>query len=71
MPKRPAKYGILDLLGTKIPFMHLRMLQTASDNGFRFEAVQLPLNVMDGHQFRSFQHQVLPVLLKETLAYWE
>jgi hypothetical protein len=44
------------------------MLQTASENGFRFEAVQLPLNVMDGHQFRSFQHQVLPVLLKENIG---
>ena len=48
--------------------MHLRMLQTASDNGFRFETVQLPLNVMDGHQFRSFQHQVLPVLVKENIG---
>jgi aryl-alcohol dehydrogenase-like predicted oxidoreductase len=63
--KKAGKIRHIGFTGHKDPFMHLRMLQTASDNGFRFETVQLPLNVMDGHQFRSFQHQVLPVLVKE------
>ena len=34
---------------------------------FRFDAVQMPLNVMDGH-FRSFEHQVLPLLLKDEVG---
>ena len=47
--------------------MHLRMLQMASEHGFHFDTVQMPLNVMDAH-FRSFQNQVLPVLLSERIA---
>jgi len=66
--KKAGKIRHIGFTGHKDPFMHLRMLQTASDNGFRFETVQLPLNVMDGHEFRSFQHQVVPVLLKENIG---
>jgi thiamine pyrophosphate-dependent acetolactate synthase large subunit-like protein len=36
------------------------VLNTAKQLGFRFDTVQMPLNVMDAH-FRSFQTQVLPV----------
>jgi hypothetical protein len=39
------------------------MLDIAAKNDFHFDAVQMPLNVMDAH-FRSFEDQVLPVLLK-------
>jgi aryl-alcohol dehydrogenase-like predicted oxidoreductase len=66
--QKAGKIRHIGFTGHKNPLMHLRMLETASENGFRFEAVQLPLNVMDGHQFRSFQHQVLPVLLKENIG---
>jgi aryl-alcohol dehydrogenase-like predicted oxidoreductase len=66
--KKAGKIRHIGFTGHKDPFMHLRMLQTASENGFSFETVQLPLNVMDGHEFRSFQHQVVPVLLKENIG---
>ena len=66
--KKAGKIRHIGFTGHKDPFMHLRMLQTASENGFRFEAVQMPLNVMDGHQFRSFERQVLPVLLKDNIG---
>jgi predicted aldo/keto reductase-like oxidoreductase len=66
--KKAGKIRYIGFTGHKDPFMHLRMLQTASENGFRFETVQLPLNVMDGHQFRSFERQVLPVLVKEKIG---
>ena len=33
------------------------------ETGFPFDAVQMPLNVMDAH-FRSFEHQVLPELVQ-------
>jgi aryl-alcohol dehydrogenase-like predicted oxidoreductase len=43
------------------------MLDTARVHGFRFDTVQMPLNVMDAH-FRSFAHQVLPVLVREQIG---
>jgi aryl-alcohol dehydrogenase-like predicted oxidoreductase len=66
--KKAGKIRYVGFTGHKDPFMHLRMLQTASENGFHFDTVQMPLNVMDGHQFRSFEHQVLPVLVKENIG---
>ena len=39
------------------------MLEVAEENGFRFDSVQMPLNVMDAH-FRSFEKQVVPELVK-------
>src|SRR5437773_12087878 len=39
------------------------MLEIAKENGFRFDTVQMPLNVMDAH-YRSFEKRVLPELVK-------
>jgi uncharacterized protein len=47
--------------------VHLRMLEEARAHSFHFDTVQMPLNVMDAH-FRSFTHQVLPVLTREGIA---
>jgi aryl-alcohol dehydrogenase-like predicted oxidoreductase len=49
--------------GHKSPTIHLKMLDMASKHGFRFDTVQMPLNVMDAH-FESFEKKVLPVLVK-------
>jgi len=35
------------------------MLATASAHDFRFDTVQMPLNVMDAH-YQSFEQKVLP-----------
>jgi hypothetical protein len=43
------------------------MLDVARTHHFRFDAVQMPLNVMDAH-FRSFERQVLPVLMEEEIG---
>jgi len=43
------------------------MLATASKHGFTFDAVQMPLNVMDAH-YNSFEKKVLPVLLKDDIG---
>jgi len=43
------------------------MLEVAGTNKFRFDAVQMPLNVMDAH-FRSFEHQVVPKLIQEGIG---
>ncbi|MCI4371621.1 MAG: aldo/keto reductase [Thermoplasmata archaeon] len=53
--------------GHKSPAIHLRMLETAAGHGFRFDTVQMPLNIMDAH-FDSFEKQVLPVLVKEGIG---
>jgi aryl-alcohol dehydrogenase-like predicted oxidoreductase len=47
--------------------VHLRMLEMAAERGFRFETVQMPLNLMDAH-FRSFAQQVVPDLVKQQIG---
>ncbi len=53
--------------GHKSPAIHLKMLETSKDHGFRFDAVQMPLNLMDAH-FDSFEKRVLPVLVREKIG---
>ena len=65
--KKAGKLRYIGFTGHKDPVIHLRMLEIAADHKFHFDAVQMPLNVMDVH-FRSFQKQVLPVLLKEEIG---
>jgi predicted aldo/keto reductase-like oxidoreductase len=43
------------------------MLEVAAQHGFKFDAVQLPLNVMDAH-YRSFERLVLPVLVERQIG---
>ena len=43
------------------------MLEVAASHKFRFDAVQMPLNVMDAH-FWSFEHQVLPLLVRDEVG---
>ena len=65
--KKAGKIRYIGFTGHKDPQIHLRMLKVAREHKFRFDAVQMPLNVMDAH-FRSFEHQVLPVLVKEKIG---
>ena len=65
--KKAGKVRYIGFTGHKDPTIHLRMLETAAKHKFHFDAVQMPLNVMDAH-FRSFQKQVLPVLVKEEIG---
>lgn len=65
--RKAGKIRYIGFTGHKDPYIHLRMLAAARANNFRFDAVQMPLNVMDAH-FRSFAHEVLPVLVRENIA---
>ena len=65
--KQAGKIRYIGFTGHKDPLVHLRMLEIAANHKFRFDAVQMPLNVMDAH-FRSFEHQVLPLLLKDEVG---
>ncbi|KAM3093067.1 aldo/keto reductase [Phormidesmis sp. 146-35] len=53
--------------GHKDPYIHLHMLEVADQNGFKFDAVQMPLNVMDAH-YRSFAKLVVPELVKRNVG---
>jgi aryl-alcohol dehydrogenase-like predicted oxidoreductase len=65
--QKAGKIRFIGFTGHKDPLVHLRALEIAAQHGARFDAVQMPLNVMDAH-FRSFEKQVLPVLLKEGIG---
>jgi predicted aldo/keto reductase-like oxidoreductase len=62
--KKAGKIRYIGFTGHKDPAVHLRMLDVAAQNGFHFDACQMPLNVLDYH-FRSFAHQVVPRLVAE------
>ena len=65
--KKAGKVRFLGFTGHKDPSVHLRMLELAQKHQFVFDTVQMPLNVMDAH-FRSFQKQVLPVLVSAEIG---
>ncbi len=65
--KKAGKVRFIGFTGHKDPQIHLRMLETAAAHQFRFDTVQMPLNVMDAH-FRSFEHKVLPELVKQQIG---
>jgi aryl-alcohol dehydrogenase-like predicted oxidoreductase len=65
--KQAGKISYIGFTGHKDPMIHLRMLDIAAAHEFRFDTVQMPLNVMDAH-FRSFQHQVLPRLVEDGIG---
>jgi predicted aldo/keto reductase-like oxidoreductase len=65
--QKAGKIRFIGFTGHKSPDIHLQMLATASKHGFAFDAVQMPLNVMDAH-FNSFERKVLPILLKNDIG---
>ena len=62
-----GKIRFIGFTGHKDPRIHLYMLEVARENGFEFDTVQMPLNVMDAH-YRSFEKMVLPELLKQNIG---
>src|SRR3954453_13596056 len=60
---KDGKVRFLGFTGHKDPIIHLKML----GKPFDWATVQMPLNVMDVH-YRSFQKQVLPVLLERNIG---
>jgi aryl-alcohol dehydrogenase-like predicted oxidoreductase len=65
--KKAGKIRYLGFTGHKDPDIHLKMLHTAFQRGFTFDAVQMPLNVMDAH-FKSFAKKVVPVLVEHGIG---
>src|SRR6267142_1413065 len=65
--KKAGKVRFIGFTGHKDPAVHLRTLEVAADHKFHFDAVQMPLNVMDAH-FRSFSQKVVPELVKNEIG---
>ena len=65
--KKQGKVRYIGFTGHKSPDIHLKMLNTAFAHDFTFDAVQMPLNVMDAH-YDSFEKKVLPVLVKHNIG---
>src|SRR5438132_1523743 len=62
--REAGKLRYIGFTGHKDPHIHLYMLEVAAEHGFKFDTVQMPLNVMDAH-YRSFGKLVLPELVKQ------
>jgi aryl-alcohol dehydrogenase-like predicted oxidoreductase len=65
--RQAGKIRFIGFTGHKDPRIHLHTLEVAKENGFQFDTVQMPLNVMDAH-YRSFEKMVLPELVKENIG---
>jgi uncharacterized protein len=65
--KKAGKTRFIGFTGHKSPDIHLHMLDVAAKHGFTFDAVQMPLNVMDAH-FDSFEKKVLPELVRRNIG---
>jgi len=65
--KKAGKLRFIGFTGHKDPAIHLYMLRTAEKHGFRFDTVQMPLNVLDAH-YRSFEQAVLPKLVENQIG---
>lgn len=65
--REAGKLRYIGFTGHKHPQVHLYMLEVAAEYGFKFDAVQMPLNVMDAH-YRSFAKLVVPELVKQNIG---
>lgn len=65
--RQAGKLRYIGFTGHKDPRIHLYMLEVAAQHGFKFDSVQMPLNLMDAH-FRSFAKLVLPVLVDRKIG---
>ena len=62
-----GKIRFIGFTGHKDPRIHLYMLEIAAQFRFRFDTVQMPLNVFDAH-YRSFSKLVVPELVKQKIG---
>jgi predicted aldo/keto reductase-like oxidoreductase len=58
--RKEGKIRFIGFTGHKSPEIHLHMIETATQHGFTFDTVQMPVNVLDEH-FDSFAQKVIPV----------
>ena len=62
-----GKVRHIGFTGHKSPEIHKHMLDVADRHGFRFDTLQMPLNVMDAH-YHSFEQTVLPIAVRKQMG---
>src|SRR5204863_1987915 len=62
-----GKIRYIGFTGHKDPRIHLYMLEVASQHSFKFDTVQMPLNLFDAH-YRSFSKIVVPELVRQNIG---
>jgi aryl-alcohol dehydrogenase-like predicted oxidoreductase len=65
--RKAGKLRFIGFTGHKDPDIHKHMLEVARQHSFRFDTVQMPINVLDAH-YRSFEREVLPVAQQDGVA---
>ena len=65
--RQVGKLRYIGFTGHKDPSVHRYTLEVADSYGFRFDTVQMPLNLMDAH-YRSFEKEVLPELVRRNIG---
>jgi aryl-alcohol dehydrogenase-like predicted oxidoreductase len=62
-----GKLRYVGFTGHKSPHIHKHMLELADKHAFRFDTIQMPLNVMDAH-YESFEQIVLPIAVQKQMG---
>lgn len=63
LAKKQGKVRFIGFTGHRSPMLHLKMLAY----GYPWDAVQMPMNVLDPH-YKSFQQHVLPILVRRNIG---
>ncbi|MDQ6767219.1 MAG: aldo/keto reductase [Candidatus Eremiobacteraeota bacterium] len=65
--REQGKLRYVGFTGHKSPEIHKHMLDVADQHNFRFDTLQMPLNVMDAH-YHSFEQIVLPIAVQKQMG---
>jgi predicted aldo/keto reductase-like oxidoreductase len=65
--REAGKIRFIGFTGHKSPQIHQHMLEVADQHQFKFDSVQMPLNVMDA-QYESFAQIVLPMAQQRNIG---
>jgi predicted aldo/keto reductase-like oxidoreductase len=65
--RKAGKLRFIGFTGHKDPRIHRHMIETARQNGFHFDAVQMPINVLDAH-WHSFEKEIIPLAQQEGIG---
>src|SRR6516165_841632 len=65
--REAGKVRFIGFTGRKSPQIHKHMLEVADQHQFKFDSVQMPLNVMDA-QYESFAQIVLPMAQQRNIG---
>ncbi|MBN1816062.1 MAG: aldo/keto reductase [Sedimentisphaerales bacterium] len=63
LAKKQGKVRFIGFTGHRDPLLHLKMLAY----GYPWDAVQMPLNVLDAH-YKSFEQHVVPILVRRRIG---